>query len=409
MKICYMSKYANVLKYGTDTRHFSFSREFAKLGHDVTLIMSNSSHEYPDLPKFKDPYKVEYIDGVKVIIINLPKYSKATSVKRFWTWVLFELKIIRYSKYFFLEGLDAIIASSLSPLTTISGTHLKKKYKAKLIFEVRDIWPLSLMNLKKISKWNPIVIALRLIEKHGYKNAGAVVGTMPGIGKHIQATMKKPINCFCIPQAVDAEFYAQKQEHLPDDYLKNYLPNNKFIVMYAGSFSMSYTLDKILMAAAKIKSYNQSIHFVFVGEGIEKNNLLNIKEKYELDNVSIIPRVKKTQLLELLQKASVLIHSFKMEKVFEYGISPRKFIDYMYSARPIILMFSGMHSIINEANCGKIIPSEDVDELENTLIEFYNMSPSELDKMGQNGKEYLLKNLTFSILTKKYLDIINSL
>lgn len=410
MNICYVSKYANILKYGSNTRQFYFSKEFASLGHDVTLVMSNSNHLFAaTMPAFESPYKIEIVDNVKVVIINLPKYNKATSVKRFWTWVLFEWKIIKYSKEFSNRKYDIVIGSSLSLLSVISGIVLKKKYNSKFVFEVRDIWPLTLMGLKKLSRFNPIVLFLQFIEAFGYKNADAIVGTMPGIEEHVNQTIKNPPPCYCVPQGVDLTFYENQQELVSEDYINKHIPKNKFLVIYAGTLGVSYALDKVLMSAKQLINIDRSIHFLFIGDGIVKKDLLELKTKYNLENVSFLPRVKKTEVLDLLSRASVLLHSFKMEEVFRFGISPNKLIDYMYSERPIILMYSGSKSMISDANCGTVIPSEDSDKLVDTIMTYSRMPIEKLDELGSNGKDYLTKHLPYPILARKYIEIFKNL
>ena len=179
--IWYISKYANCLKYGANSRQFSFSKEFVKKGNCSSLIIGNSSHLFPSLPKFSGDFFIEKIDGVDIVWINLPNYSKATSIKRFWTWVLFEYKIIKNHKKFPNFKPDTVISSSLSILSIISGLFFKKKFKSKFIFEVRDIWPQSFVDLRASSKKGLIYYILRVIEKIGYKYSNEIVGTMPGL------------------------------------------------------------------------------------------------------------------------------------------------------------------------------------------------------------------------------------
>ncbi len=399
--VWYISKYANILKYGANTRQFSFCKGFKKLGYKPTLIVGNSSHLYDTLPKFQGDFFHEKYENVDIIWINLPKYKKATSVKRFWTWLLFEYKIIKLYKKFPANNPDVVIASSLSILSIISGVFLKYKLKAKFIFEVRDIWPQTLIDLNGLSKFHPIVLTLRTLEKFGYKKADLIVGTMSGLYRHVIQSVNVPegkvIN---IPQGVDLDFYNLNQEKLDNGFVNKYFPKNKFTIVYAGTLAISYALDKVIKAAEILNTTNPNVHFLFLGNGLEKEALQ--KQAKGLNNVTFVPRIPKEQVLDFLSRSSVLLHSFKMKKVFEYGISPNKFIDYMYSARPIIVMFSGHQSLINQANCGIFIESEDYISLAEVIEEYYKKSYKELDKLGQNGKDYLLNNLTFEILSKKY-------
>ena len=146
MNIWYVSKYASPSKYFFGTRHFYLSEEWAKKGVDVTIITSNSSHLTNSLPKFKSLTFVEYINGVRTIWINTFKSSKSSGILRVISWFDFDLKVLFFSKKKLLNP-DVIIISSLSLTTLLPAWLLSKKYKAKLVFEVRDIWPLSILIL----------------------------------------------------------------------------------------------------------------------------------------------------------------------------------------------------------------------------------------------------------------------
>ena len=402
--IWYISKYANCLKYGANSRQFSFSKEFVKKGNCVSLIIGNSSHLFPILPKFSGDFFLEKIDDVDIVWINLPKYSKATSIKRFWTWVLFEYKIIKNHKKFPNFKPDTVIASSLSILSIFSGLFLKKTCKCKFILEVRDIWPQSFVDLRASSKKGLIYYILRLIEKIGYKYSDEIVGTMPGLYLHVKESGFNPNKVTCVPQGFDEDFYSKNQEVINEDYISKYLPKNKFTITYAGTLGVSYALNKVVEAATILEKVEPSIHFVFLGDGIEENKLK--QQAKGLSNVTFAPRVRKEQVLSFLSKSSLLLHSFQTKKVFEYGISPNKFIDYMYSGRPSIVMFSGYKSLINDAGCGEFVEAENTKALSDKIIEYSKKNKKELIIIGENGKRYLEQNLTYDILAKKYLNII---
>ena len=84
----------------------------------------------------------------------------------------------------------------------------------------------------------------------GYKKADYIVGTMPGLFKHVLLSVdvdkSKIVN---IPQATDVDFYNNHQEKVDADFINKYIPSNKFIITYAGTFGGAYSLDKVIEAA----------------------------------------------------------------------------------------------------------------------------------------------------------------
>ncbi|WP_335909117.1 glycosyltransferase family 4 protein [Shewanella indica] len=402
--IWYISKYANISLFGASTRQANFCKEFAKAGHNVRLITSNSSHLYSSLPEFESRYKDMENDGYTVTWVNTLKYSKATSIKRILSWLWFEFFVLLMAFRKQYEKPDVVIASSLSILSVLSGCFYKRFYKAKFIFEVRDIWPQTLIDLKGFSHKHPLIWLLSKVEKLGYKYADKIVGTMPGLHKHVEAVTGLGSKVEFIPQGVDLSFYTDEQQDVEIDYIERYFPQDKFIVTYAGTLGVAYALNYIIDAARELhKAGNTNIYFSFLGSGLEKERLQKLSS--DLPNVSFAPRVGKNQVLSVLKCSDLLLHSFKMEKVFEYGISPNKFVDYMYAKKPILCMFSGYPSMLNEANCGEFIPSENSQSLVDAVIKYSKMDKVELDVLGENGYQFLVKSRNFEILSKQYMEL----
>lgn len=402
--IWYISKYANIKKYGADTRQASFCKKFAEASYNVRLITSDSSHLYDSLPEFNKRYLDFENDGYKVTFVNTLKYSKATSLKRFLSWFWFEFFVLAMFFRKRYEKPDVVIASSLSVMSVLSGCFYKRFCKAKFIFEVRDIWPQTLIDLKGVNEQHPLVWFLSKVERLGYKYSDQIVGTMPGLHKHVEAVSGMGRKVKFIPQGVDLEFYTAEQQCVASDYLEQYFPKNKFVVTYAGTLGVAYSLDSIINAARILNNLgNTNIHFSFLGSGLEERRLKKLASG--LPNVSFAPRVHKSQVLNVLENSDLLLHSFKMKKVFEYGVSPNKFIDYMYAKKPIICMFSGYPSMLNEANCGEFIPSEDSQSLADVIMKYSNMAVSDREKMGENGYNFLVKSRNFDVLAMQFMEL----
>lgn len=400
MKILCISKYAAIPEYGTHLRHYSLCKEWVKNGHEVVLVSSNS-HITPNIPAYTGPFMEEYRDGVRIIWLKMPEYHKTSSAMRVFSWFLFEYKILYYCKSLHLEKPDVVYCSSLSLLSVFSGLYFKSKYHAKFVFEVRDIWPMSLLDLTSISKYHPFVLFLSYMERLAYKKADLLIGTMPGLHLHVAKVIKKQVNCICIPQGVDEDFY-KNNKMLNREFIEKYIPVHKFTVTYAGNLTKSFALDVVIETAKRLTKEAPDIHFLFLGDGDMKFEYQ--KQAKGLDNITFVPKVSKEYVLDFLKRSSLLLHSLRMKPSLEYGLSPNKFIDYMYSGRPIIVLFSGYPSLINEAGCGEFIPAEKAEILCDKLIEYSKMPVKELDKMGAKGKTFLIENMTFSKLADRLMN-----
>jgi hypothetical protein len=401
MNIWYISKYATPLKYYFGTRHFYLAEEWAKSGNDITIITSNSSHLAKNLPIFKSPILIEYINGVRTIWINTVKNFKSSGIIRVISWFHFDLKLLTFSKKS-LPIPDVIIISSLSLTTFLPAWLLSKKYKAKLIFEIRDIWPLSIIELGNYSKYNPFIIYLSWLENFGYRNSDLIVGTMPNLIEHVRLNCKVIIKCICIPQGFSSDFYNYEQRDLDPDYIQKYIPKNKFTICYAGTLNKNNPL-RAFIDAAKILINTPQIHFIILGNGDFRK--VYEEEVKSLPNITLPPPLNKNEVNAFLKKIDLCYDSFD-SNIGKYGLSRNKWIDYMFASKPIICSFDGYQSILNEAKCGVFVKYNNSTVLANKIIEFSNLSKSIIESMGERGKSYLLTHRKYEILAKEYLNEI---
>ncbi len=401
--IWYISKYAISITDGNPSRQYFLSKYMVKEGLNVTLFSSQSAGIKKT--KIKGIGRKQEIDNFTHILLNGPEINLGFSLKRILSWLIFELLLLIYGLFKKTNKPDVIIVSSLSLLTIITGYFFKIFYRSKLIFEVRDIWPLTLMEIKNLSKSNPFIFLLRSIEKFGYKKADHIVGTMPKLNQHIKNSIRNNFKFTNIPMGFDKDFYSELKS-LPQD-LKKLIPSNKFIVGYAGAIGLANCVNEIVDAAKIISDINPNIYFVILGDGALKNGLIN-KSK-QLNNIVFLPKVDKIFVNDFLTSCDVLVNPWQDKTIYKYGVSPNKWIDYMYSSRPIIVSYNGYQSIINEANCGEFIEANNPNLLAEKIIEYSHKNKEELVNIGNNGQEYLLNNLSYSVLAKKYKAIIQSL
>ena len=403
-KILIISKYASSREVGFETRLFALSRYFVSKGNSVTIIASDSNH-LAKYPVSSITYNYETVQGINSIWIKTLKYRGTVSARRVLSWFDFELKLFRMNKKK-LEKPDLIIVSSLSLLTILNGVLFKKRFKAKLIFEIRDIWPLTLTEEGGFSRSNPLVRILAWIEKWGYLKSDLVIGTMPNLKQHVDFVTKKNINCKCIPFGFDLKQYEESVDVDTISTGEYNIPTTKFVIGYAGSIGLTNGLDTLVNVINKLKN-DERFYFVIVGDG-------GLREKYaeflkDCKNVLFIGRVERFRVRFILEKCTVLYFSTLNSKVWDFGWSPNKLIDYMISGRPILASYSGFPSMINEAESGIFIPASDEQSLIKAINELASKPFYELEAMGRRGKEWLIENRQWKVLAENYLSVIEDL
>lgn len=375
-------------------------REFARRGYRAVVVTSDSMGKF-NAPIVEGQYVMEERDGVTICRIRTLKYSDSKSLRRILSWLDFERRLLRLPKHS-LPAPDAVVVSSLSLLTVLNGFLLRRRYRCRLVFEVRDIWPLTIVEEGGFSRWNPLVLFLGAVERAGYRRADAIVGTMPNLGAHVENVTGRALPTHCIPMGIDTSA-SQSSQPLPADYVATYVPTDRFIVAYAGSIGISNAMDVLFQCAESLRN-DERVHFVVLGDGELRESYI---ERYgALQNLTFAPRVPKSQVHDFLTRCDLLYLSVHTSKVWEYGLSLNKLIDYMRAAKPIVASYSGYQSMINEADCGTFVPAGDVAALRNEVIRYAGMSPGERTAIGERGREWLLERRDFRVLADDYQEIL---
>ena len=403
MNIWLISKYNSHPSYGPGCRLFHHAVNFKRYGHETFLISSDANHtaKFPDTNKI---YNYEIINDVLVCLIKTFKYQKTASLKRIFSWLDFEFKLFT-AKFKISKKPDVAIISSLSLLTIFYGVYLKCKFGCKLIFEVRDIWPLTMTEEGNFSKWHPLVLLFKYIEIFAYKKSDLIVGTMPNLDKHIFNIIGYNKPFFCSPLGFEKNNKKILTSNQSNE-LKKQLPKRKIIFGYCGSMGISNALETYISCIKDLSERN-NIYFVFIGTGA-------LKKKYEQilkhkNNVCFIPKISPEQVLGCLNLCDVLYLSTHNSKVWDYGQSMNKLVTYMLSAKPIIASYAGYPSMLNESNAGEFVKPNDQRLLSEKILHYAKMTNQERVSIGSKGLSWITKNRNYDKLSKDYINRIKEM
>jgi glycosyltransferase involved in cell wall biosynthesis len=375
-------------------------RELALTGHRSVIITSDANH-LAAVPKLHEPSLTQQRDGLLMVWVRTFKAPAAKSLGRILSWLHFEWRLFRLDRTA-LPPPDVIVVSSLSLLTVINGLILRRRYGARLVFEVRDIWPLTLTEEGGYSRLSPWVILLGVIERIGYRRADEIVGTMPNLGEHVEAVIGQAREVHCIPMGY-SERVASDVDELPPGYLAQHLPADGFTICYAGTVGITNALDWFFKAAEAMVD-DRDVRFVLLGEGPMLGEYV---ERYShLDNLTFAPRVPKGAVQQVLAECDLLYLAVHPSHVWAYGQSLNKLIDYMMAAKPIVASYTGFPSMINEAECGTLVEAGDIEALVRELRRYSHLSADERTAIGQRGRDWLLANRSYRKLAADYASIL---
>jgi glycosyltransferase involved in cell wall biosynthesis len=398
-----ISKYNAPPHYGVGARLYYLAREFSRLGQEVVLISSDANH-LAAYPRTGQRYNFEEVDGLLHLWIKTLKYERSASLKRFLSWFDFEQKLFRMDRSQ-LPPPDVVITSSVSLLTVIYGLYLRRLYGSKVIFEIRDIYPLTLTEEFGVSRWHPLVLFLGLVEKIGYRKADLIVGTMPNLKEHVQERIGRKKEVFYSPLGINEQWFNVEGEGKWEE-VDEFFPPNKFVVGYAGSMGISNALDPFIEVIKDLAG-EETLYFILVGGG-------DLKEQYRRElsgcsNVTIGPLLDQKAIPNFLRKCDLLYLAVHDSEVWRFGQSMNKLIDYMMAAKPVVASYSGYQSMLNEAGAGVFVPTGDKNAIIEAIKNYRNMDPQEREAVGRKGRQWVLDNHSYVKLGLQYLERIRDL
>lgn len=401
MNIILINHYAGSNIHGMEFRPYYLAREWVKMGHSVTIVAASFSHLRQKNPNISELTE-EFIDGIRYIWLPVNKYQ-GNGVMRFKNMLAFIYQLYHnLGKLAQIEP-DVVIASSTYPLDSYPAYKLAKMTGAKFAFELHDLWPLSPMELGGMSKWHPFIMLMQRGEDFWCRHADKVISILPKTEEYLKTRGLKGGKFCHIPNGIVLSDYdnvlplkADYAERL--DKLHN---SEKFLIGFAGAHGIANALNVLLCAAEKLK--NTNAYFVLVGQGQEKENLKALAQKMKLDNVLFLDSIPKKMVPAFLNKMDVLYIGLQNQKLFKFGISPNKLMDYMMASKPILHSVTAGNDLVQEANCGISVPAEDIDAVADAIKKFMAMDKAELSALGANGKEYVIKHHDYKVLAEKFI------
>jgi glycosyltransferase involved in cell wall biosynthesis len=162
---------------------------------------------------------------------------------------------------------------------------------------------------------------------------------------------------------------------------------NDFIVLYAGLHGIAQGLELLLEAARQLQEH-PTIHFLFVGEGPTKADLIALTRKLELSNVSFHAEVARERIPAFFSAAQVAVVPVRKAALFQ-GVLPSKMFDAWACACPTLVALDGeARQALHQAEAGLWVEPENPAALATAILALYN-DPSRLPCLGENGRRFV--------------------
>ena len=405
MNILLINHYAGSPEYGMEYRPYYLSREWVQMGHNVTIAGATFSHLRIKQPQAGE----EYIDGIRYVWLDTPLYE-GNGVGRIKNMLSFLWKLYRQEEKVIGEHKpDVVIASSTYPLDIYPAHHIAKKYQAKLVFEVHDIWPLTPMEIGHMSKYHPFIMVMQMAENYMCRHVDKLVSILPKAEEHYLEHGLAKGKFVHVPNGVviDKSSHGGVSE-LPlfySELFEQLRTQNKFILGYVGGMAKSNALMPLLRAAADVQ--DTAIEIVLVGKGTEKAALEEFAGSMKLQHVHFMPPVAKNLVPKLLAHMDALYIGFQETKLYRYGVSANKIFDYLLAEKPILWTGNTGNNTVQEAKAGITLPSSLPADIAQAMKRMAEADCSTLKHWGQNGSSYVKAHHNYHHLAKNFINAIS--
>ena len=309
----------------------------------------------------------------------------------------------------FLPRPDVVIASSPQLLVGLSGWWIAFARQIPLVFEVRDLWPESLVAVGAGNEDSLLHRTLGAIARFLYQSSNHIVVVTPAFKTHLAERWRVPLEKISVVEnGVEADLFSPAPAAANDELRRQLGADGKFLVCYIGTMGMAHGLETLLASATEFQRQNSKVQFLLVGEGAEKERIKADALARGLHNVTFLDQQPRERIPAFISASDACLVLLKKTDVFKTVI-PTKMLEFMSCARPVILGVDGQaRQIVEDAGAGIVIEPENAAAL-TAAIGLLSADRSLGTQLGQKGREYILQNFSRSRTALKYVDVLQRL
>lgn len=397
--IWFVNQYAGSPRHGMEYRHYHLGRALTERGHQVVVISGSRSHLFIRPPRVSRPFTLEPIDGMTYCWVALPSYERAISVRRVINMAAFALQLQRLPAHR-LPRPDAILVSSPSLFPLPVTARWARRFAARLVFEVCDLWPLTLRELGGLSPRHPLIVLMQWLEDYGYRKADRVVSVLPAADTYMISRGMDPGKFHYVPNGVDVA--GRGADIAPPDAVRAAIRPGTFTVGFAGTLGRANALETLIDAARLLGPDEAQV--ILVGHGPERDQLA--ARAAGAPNVTFAGPVLAEHVAGAIKLFDACYVGYRHSPLYRFGVSPNKLYEYMAAGRPVLFAAEAANQPVQEADCGRTVPPEDPAALAAAIRSLATCSPEERDRLAANARAYVATHNDYDRLAERLAGIL---
>src|SRR5579871_4631013 len=321
-------------------RASELAHQWTKAGHEVSVLTGFPNHPTGIVSpewraRLRRLFYRENIGGIRVYRTWLWPLPNRKAHERMRNYASFCLSAAL--RGMFLPRPDVIIASSPQLLVGLAGWWIAFSRQIPFVFEVRDLWPESLVAVGAGTEDSLLHATLGGIARFLYEHANLIVVVTQAFKNHLVARWRVPPEKIAVVEnGVETDLFRPASSEACYKTRVELSAQSKFLLCYIGTIGMAHGLETLLDAASILQTGKPEVLFLLVGEGAEKERIKTLAESRGLQNVKFLDQQPRQRIPAFISASDACLVLLKKTEIFKTVI-PTKMLEFMACERPVII------------------------------------------------------------------------
>lgn len=292
---------------------------------------------------------------------------------------------------------DVVVVSSPTFFSIVSAWVIARLKRARLVVEIRDLWPAAIVELGVLTnRW--IIRILEAFEMWAYRTADLVVPVSTGFRTSIVGRGIRPEKVHVITNSVDLARFAGPLEDRGGTRASLGAGDGDVLVLYAGTHGSVYALPMVADVAQMLRG--QPVVFALVGDGVAKPALEARVRELGLTNVTMLPAVPGEQVPRLIDASDICMLPLRALPMLD-GVIAAKIFEYMAAGKAIVGSVSGETADLLRASGAVVVPPEDETAFAAAIAELAGDRLAR-QRLGETARRWVTEHYDMERLAQRY-------
>lgn len=384
------------------SRPYEMATRWIEAGHRVTVLTSSAKLS----PRYKPAKGIlrTTVDKIQIVAVDVPYKNHFGFLRRIWAFHSFARKCVKAGSQ--LDDVDVVLGSSTPLTVAVPAARLSKKFRAPMVFEVRDLWPEMPIAIGAIR--NPILKWLaKALERYAYRHAKRIIALSPGMASGVATTGYPEQKITVIPNASDVKRFRDPGVSVEDFYREYPMLRGRKIVLYAGTLGKLNGVDYLVNVAKEVQKLDSQVAIAVFGDGACRDDLVRRAEQCDVlgENFFLFDPIPKNKIPNAYAASSICASLF-IDLPEMWKNSANKFFDSLAANRPVLINYEGwQREMIDKRGIGIGVPATDFAEAAMQIHRAIS-NPDKLKEMGARAGKLGEEKFSFDGLAQQALDVL---